>query len=241
MRVNEAVLRFRAWSDRSVLPIASEGGSPCRDTWPEVAAAAVQIVGRLDSATTDDDLRAALAEWVALRAGDPLAHSAMDGQLTRAAHEALYDVLYPRDRDGHRCLVVQPGPSARHQIHVHRRTVDVSPDLARAILDLNAETRGVTLECPDGCIVAFMAKIRAGEWTAQDPNPNTTPRIAAQRREDFDGKLLGGIEFVTAPGEHRLQSIVNAGRTVPVEFVAPLAAFECIAQLAAAEAAATSV
>ncbi len=52
-------------------------------------------------------------------------------------------------------------------------------------------------------------------------------------REDGDGKFIGGIEFAAGPCEHRLQSIVNADITVPVEFPAPLATSDRIEELRA--------
>jgi hypothetical protein len=235
MNTIEAYARFEQWTDRSDLPITSQGCRPTRDTWSMVAVAVVQIMDRLESATTDDDLRAALREWVALREQDPLYDSALDWQLRTVAEQVMLAIIFPKVPG--RCRVTRnvSGPSVRHQIHMHRRIIEVTPTLARSILDLNAETRGVELECPDGCIVEFMAKIRSGTWTAIDPNPNTTPRIVASMREDAGGRLIGGLEFETGLGAHRLQSIVNAGVTVEMEFVAPLAAFERVEQLAAAE------
>jgi hypothetical protein len=244
MEIREAIDRFRNWPNRGDLPVRSVGGWPVIDTWPHVACAAVQVVGVMDSAQSDDDLRAGLVKWVDARRAIPTSGCSMDNELRRAAHEVLYEALYPRVPGRGRCIVVQPPPSLHHRLHLDRnetRTIEVTPTLARGILDLDDNIRGQELTCPDGCIARFMAKIAAGEWTAADPNPATVPTLSVFDAETFDGDLIPGeFDYRTDPGAHRLQAIVNAGRTVLVEIVAPPQAFERIEQLASEFAATTA-
>jgi hypothetical protein len=85
MEILEAVVRLEARQDRSVFPIELEGET---DVWPEVAAAAALVSGRLEDATTEDDLDEALQIFQALYSEDD------DGStVTPAAWKAAVNVV----------------------------------------------------------------------------------------------------------------------------------------------------
>lgn len=210
----EAIKRFARWTDRSAL--RRDISDDWHDRWPEGATAACVIVGALDGARDDNDLRAGLAQFDA-------AYWCSPATFKRAIEDVIKLHSDAAGRPYRIKIRVQPDHALRplaespQWTEYELRVIRITPAMA------------VRLLWPDAYIARLADKMRRGQWRPVDEGIHDGIRFYA--RSGYDRREQGRMEL--HGGNHRMRAIVMAGVPIETEVRASPEAFDWIEEIRA--------
>jgi hypothetical protein len=210
MQIAEAVRRFASWPNRGDLNCVATAidGS---DVWPHAAAAACMLAGMLESASTDDDLRAAMTTFAEnhIRLADAYRAPTWPPKTgwPGATLQAMRAVDHPAAHHPRRPAF----PLIEHyELGIVRRVVRITPQMAIWFYGL------------DELVARYARRMAAGEW--QPSMPNSDEITIIQHVES------GELRCLIGNGNHRLMAIALAGCPIEMKVAAPREVFTLIDQ-----------